>query len=164
MLQAGKLLDASLNVRAMRLVFFIQVAELGLELGAESTQAARPAMVPTDDGGIHQKFFPADGDGKRGFVGRIGRRGSVGCRWCAGKIGEDFVVGWHPLQDGLNGRAVLIDGRELSEGQILCEARSGAAIRGASEQREESASSGIGPGRASAEIAWDGGAPQSFFE
>ena len=53
MFQALELLNAALNVGAMGVVFFIEIAELGLELRAESTEAPRPAVVPADDGGVH---------------------------------------------------------------------------------------------------------------
>ena len=52
MFEARKLFDAALDVWSMRLVFFLQVAELGLQFGAESTKAARPAMMSADDSGM----------------------------------------------------------------------------------------------------------------
>ena len=147
----------------MRLVFFLQVAKLGLKFGAQSAKASRPAMVSADDGGVYQKFFPADGDGKPGFFDGIIRRGGVRRGRGAREVGQDFVVGRNPLRNRFDRRAVLIHGRELAERQILGEARSGAAVGGAGEQRQKSASRGIRPRSAAAEIAWNRRAAQGFF-
>ncbi len=67
MFQASQLLDAALDVSAMRFVFFFEIAQLRLELGAQSTQAAGPAIASANHGGIHQELFPTD----RNVQGRL---------------------------------------------------------------------------------------------
>ena len=46
MFQGGELFDTALDVRSMRLVFFLQVAELCLKFRAESAKASRPKRSP----------------------------------------------------------------------------------------------------------------------
>ena len=45
--------------------FVFKTAELRLQFGAKSAQAARPTVAASDDGGVHQQLFPADRDVER---------------------------------------------------------------------------------------------------
>ena len=91
------------------LVFFLEIAELGLQFGAQSAQAARPAMRGRRSPPRPPEVFPSRWGRPAWFrrrnrcavPGRRGRR--------AREIAENFVVRRNPLRDWFNRRAVLID-------------------------------------------------------
>ena len=114
MFQTFQLLNAVVDVGATRIVFFFQIAQLGLQFGAKAAQTAGPTVAATDDGGIHQQLFPADGDIERSGV--FGLRSGQGRR--EGRSLErrqDLVIGGDPLRGTNARRAVGI--REAASGR-----------------------------------------------
>src|SRR5258708_34934937 len=98
----------------MRFVFFVKVAELGLEFAAQSTQTASPSIVPPDDGGIHQQVSPANRNGECRFLTDVGPLYVRARRWCW-KIRKDLVVRWCPLQRLFDRRTIFVHWRQLSQ-------------------------------------------------
>src|SRR5258708_946337 len=107
----------------MGLVVSFEMAQLGLELGAESTKAACPAVAAANHRCVDQQLFPTERDiqGMGIFVGYRRRRLSVT---------EDLVVCRYPLQGARQGGAIGIEWRYLSKRKILGETRCGATITG----------------------------------
>ena len=54
MLQTRELFDAALDVRAVRFIFFIEIAKLSLQFSAKPAQAASPTIVSSDDSRVDQ--------------------------------------------------------------------------------------------------------------
>ncbi len=144
MFQADQLLDAAFDVGAMRLVFSFEIAQLRLELGAKSAQAAGPAVASANYGGVHQQSFPAQWDIERMLVFRSSAASGV---W---KVRKKLVVRRDPLRRAGLRRAVGVQGRHLAERKIFSEARRGAAVAGAGQQCEKGSAGGIGTGSAAA--------------
>ena len=48
-------------MRTAAFLFLAEIRQTDAELRFEATQAAGPTVAPSDDGGIHQEFFPGRG-------------------------------------------------------------------------------------------------------
>ncbi len=96
MFQTFELLNAAFDVGAMRVVFLFEIAQLRLQFGAQSAQAASPTVAAADYGGVHQQLFPTDGDIEReaGVIGQVGQGP------CTGRLErrEHLVVRRNPLR------------------------------------------------------------------
>ena len=140
-------------------VFAFEGCELKAEFMFESGEAALPAGVSTDYGGVDDEAFPEDGGDDVGgaFGARFG--GECGCGCGREKAGEEFVVRW----EGRGCGGEVIWSGDLAEGQIFGEAPSGALFLSAGEESEEGSSGRVGPGDASGEPGGNFSAAEGLF-
>ena len=162
--------------RRVRL-FLAQPGEPRAEFRLEPGQAAAPAILAADHGGLDQELLPPPRRAQRALDHRavvgvaLRRAAGVGWRGLRARGRRDlrrrtqrFVLGRRPHRTIHRRRAGLVERRHLAEREVLREPPRREPLERAVDQREERAPRGVGPGRAPREPRGNAGPPQRHLE